>query len=130
MAPAFRLTRSVDKVGRKTEMTLVIARLQFEICAFAGATADQLDKPARSADPWDREWRRWQRRDAPARRGRGGLTEIDRLGLAAPTAQCDADGAGTFGGKLKPPRGGHRQARDLPHDSPESAVTQPLFKAG
>ena len=54
-----RLTRSVDKVGRKTEMTLVIARLQFEICAFAGATADQLDKPARPADPRDREWRRW-----------------------------------------------------------------------
>jgi hypothetical protein len=37
---AFRLTRSVDKVGRKTEMTLVITRLQFEICALAGAATD------------------------------------------------------------------------------------------
>ena len=31
---------------------------------------------------------------------------------------------------MKPPRGGHRQARDLRHDSPESAVTQALFKTG
>ena len=58
MSPAFRLTRSVDNVGRKTEMTLVIARLQFEICALASAAADQLDQPARSADGRDREWRR------------------------------------------------------------------------
>ena len=130
MSPAFRLTRSVDKVGRKTEMTLVIARLQFEICALASAAADQLDQPARSADARDGERRRRYRRDAPAGRGGGGLAEIGRLGLAAPTAQCDADSAGAFGGKLKPPRGGHRQARDLRHDSPESAVTQALFKAG
>ena len=59
VSAAFRLTRSVDKVGRKTEMTLVIARLQFEICAFAGAAADQLDEPARPADARDRERRRW-----------------------------------------------------------------------
>ena len=41
VSPAFRLTRSVDKVGRKTEMTRGIARLQFEIRALAGAAADQ-----------------------------------------------------------------------------------------
>jgi hypothetical protein len=41
VSPAFRLTRSVDKVGRKTEMTRGIARLQFEIRALAGATPDQ-----------------------------------------------------------------------------------------
>jgi hypothetical protein len=53
VAPAFRLTRSVDKVGRKTEMTRGIARLQFEIRAFAGAAADQFHQPARAADTRD-----------------------------------------------------------------------------
>jgi hypothetical protein len=58
VSPAFRLTRSVDRVGRKTEMTRGIARLQFEICALAGAAADQLHEPARAADTRDRERRR------------------------------------------------------------------------
>jgi hypothetical protein len=49
VSPAFRLTRSVDKVGRKTEMTRGIARLQFEIRALAGAAADQFHEPARAA---------------------------------------------------------------------------------
>src|SRR5579875_1396736 len=89
VSTAFRLTRSVDKVGRKTEMTLVIARLQFEIRALAGAATDQLDQPARPADARDGKRRRRQRRDAPAGRGGGRLAEIRCLGLPAPTAQRD-----------------------------------------
>ena len=129
-SPDFRLTRSVDKVGRKSEMTRVIARLQFEIRAFAGAAADQLDKPARAADARNGERRRRQRRNAPARRGGRGLAEIGRLGLPPPAAQRDADRAGAFGGELKPPRSGHRQARDFADDGAESAVAQAFFKAG
>jgi hypothetical protein len=56
VSPAFLLTRSVDKVGRKTEMTRGIARLQFEICTLAGAAADQFHEPARAADTRDGEW--------------------------------------------------------------------------
>jgi hypothetical protein len=55
VSPAFRLTRSVDKVGRKTEMTRGIARLQFEIRALAGAAADQFHQPAWPADTRDRK---------------------------------------------------------------------------
>jgi hypothetical protein len=55
VSAAFRLTRSVDKVGRKTEMTRVIARLQFEISALAGAATDQLDQPTRPTDTRDRK---------------------------------------------------------------------------
>ena len=57
VSPAFRLTRSVDKAGRKTEMTRGIARLQFEICALASAAADQFHEPARTADTRDGERR-------------------------------------------------------------------------
>ena len=74
---AFRLTRSVDKVGRKTEMTLVIARLQFEICALAGAATDQLNQPAGPTDSRHRERGGGQHRYAPARRGGGGLPKSD-----------------------------------------------------
>jgi hypothetical protein len=56
-SPAFRLTRSVGQVGRKSETTRVIARLQLEICAFPGTTADQLDKPAVPADARHRQRR-------------------------------------------------------------------------
>src|SRR4029077_12452087 len=73
VSPALRQTRTGDKRGSKTEMTLVIAPLEFEICALASAAADQLDQPARSADARDRERRRRYRGDAPAGRGGGGL---------------------------------------------------------
>lgn len=43
-SPAFRRTRSVDQVGRKSETTRVITCLQFKICTFARAGADQFDK--------------------------------------------------------------------------------------
>ena len=129
-SPVFRLTRSVDKVGRKTEMTRVIARLQFKIRALAGAATDQFDQPARPADARNGERCGGQRRDAPARGGGRRLAEIGRLGLPAPAAERDADRARSFGGELKPPRGGHRQARDFGHHGAQPAVAQPLLKAG
>jgi hypothetical protein len=58
VSPAFRLTRSVDRVGRKTDMTRGIAGLQFEIRALASAAADQFHEPARAADTRNREWSR------------------------------------------------------------------------
>src|SRR5271170_5003849 len=84
VSPAFRLTRSVDKVGRKTEMTRGIARLQFEIRALAGAAADQFHQPARAAYAWDGELCRGERRDAPARGGGCRLAKIGCLGLPPP----------------------------------------------
>src|SRR5271170_1449734 len=121
---AFRLTRSVDKVGRKTEMTRGIARLQFEIRALAGAAADQLHEPTRTAHTRDGERRRRQRRDSPARGGGCRLAEIGRLGLPPPPTKRDADRPRPFGGEVESPRGGHGQARDLRHHSPEAAVPQ------
>src|ERR1700734_3338902 len=76
VSPAFRLTRSVDNVGRKTEMTRGIARLQFEICALPGAAADQFHEPARAPDTRDGERRRRQGRNPPARGGGRRLPEI------------------------------------------------------
>jgi len=126
----FRLTRSVDKVGRKTEMTRVIARLQFESRAFAGTAADQFNKPARAADTRHGERRRGQCRNAPARDGRGRLAEIGGLGLSAPTAQRNADRARAFGGELKATRGGHRQARDFCDHGAKPAMPQAFLATG
>lgn len=50
LVPACRRIRSVGQVGRKSETTLGIARLQLEISAFAGARSDQFDEPAMAAD--------------------------------------------------------------------------------
>ena len=111
-------------------MTLVIARLQFEIRAFAGAATDQLDQPAGPADARNGKRRRGQRRNAPARRGGCGLPEVGSFGLTPPAPQGDADRARTFGGKLKPPRGGHRQARHFRDHGAEPGVPQALLEAG
>jgi hypothetical protein len=129
VSPVFRLTRSVDKVGRKTEMTRVIARLQLKIGALAGAATDQLDQPARPPDPRNGEWYGGQRRDAPARGGGRRLPEIRRLGLSAPAPQRDAERPRSFGGELEPPRSGHRQAGDFGHHGAQPTVPKPLFKA-
>jgi hypothetical protein len=87
----FRLTRSVDKVGRKTEMTRGIARLQFEIRTLTGAAADQFHEPARAPDSRDGERTRRQRRDSPARGGGRRLAKIGCFCLPPPTAKRDAD---------------------------------------
>ena len=48
--PNSLLTRSVDQAGRKSETTLGIACLHFEIGAFPGAAPDQFELPAGAAD--------------------------------------------------------------------------------
>src|SRR5258708_8284801 len=63
--PIARRNRSVGQVGRKSETTRFIARFQDELRAFSGAAADQLDEPARPADPRHRERLRPQPRDPP-----------------------------------------------------------------
>jgi hypothetical protein len=45
-SPAFRRSLSVDQLGRKSETTRVIARLQLEICTFARSRADEFNQPA------------------------------------------------------------------------------------
>ena len=71
--------------------------------------------------------RRRQHRDAPARHRGGRLPEIRRLGLPPPAAQRDADGPGTFGGELQPPRGGHGQAGHFGDHCTEPAMPQALL---
>src|ERR1035437_1840373 len=68
-APRFLLTRSVGQVERKSETTLGIAGLQLKICAFAGATADNLDAPSGASHAGNRQRRRREEADAPARDG-------------------------------------------------------------
>jgi hypothetical protein len=119
----------VDRVGRKSETTRVIARLQFEIRAFASTAADEFDKPARAPDAGNGERCRGQRRDTPAGRGGGRLPEIGGFGLPAPSAEGDTDRPGAFGGELEPPRGSHWQTRHFGHDSAEPAMPQALLEA-
>jgi hypothetical protein len=49
--PNFLLSRSVDQAGRKSETTLPIAGLHFEIGAFPGAASDQIELPAGAPTP-------------------------------------------------------------------------------
>ncbi|MGY4497850.1 transposase [Bradyrhizobium sp. GM24.11] len=55
--------------------TRVITCLQFKICTFARAGADQFDKLAVSADAWNGQRRRRHERDAPSRHRCRGLVE-------------------------------------------------------
>ncbi len=115
-SPTINLNLSVPRVGRKTGMTLVIARLQFEIRALARRAADELDEPPRTPHPRQGQRRRGQGGDPPPRRGCR-LSEIRRLSPATPTTQRNAEISRAFGGELeRPPRCGHRKARDLRYD--------------
>src|SRR5690606_32242488 len=58
--PDARLNRSVGQFGRKSETTLLIACLDFEIGALARARPYQLDQPAMPADTGDGQRRRRQ----------------------------------------------------------------------
>lgn len=80
--PVIRRRRSVDQLGRYSETTLFITGFQFEISAFASPGADQLDRPAGSANTGNLHWRGGQHRHPPVRGG-GGLPEIGHVGLAA-----------------------------------------------
>jgi hypothetical protein len=91
----------MSEVRRKSETTLGIAGLHFEIGAFPGAASDQFELPAGAANAGHRQGRCGARADAPACDGPRRLSEIGGLGLAAPAADGDADGARAFGSKLK-----------------------------
>src|SRR6202048_1467638 len=54
-APNFLLTRSVDQVGRKSETTLGIAGLHFEIGAFPGPAPDQFELPSGASNAGNRQ---------------------------------------------------------------------------
>jgi hypothetical protein len=117
----------VDQVGRKSETTLGITSLHVETGAFAAATPDEFEPPAGAPDTRNRQRRRRQRTDAPARDGRCGLAEIGGVlflcvplhGSAPPScvvgsraaADGDADSARTFRGKLKTAGGRHGKPR-------------------
>ena len=68
-SPIISLNLSVPRVGRKTGMTLFIARLQFEIRALARPAADELDEPPRTPHARQGQRRRGQDGDPPPRRG-------------------------------------------------------------
>jgi hypothetical protein len=53
--PNFLLTGSVDQVGRKSETTLRIASLHFEISTFSGTATDQLKLPSGAPDARHRQ---------------------------------------------------------------------------
>jgi hypothetical protein len=60
------LSRSVDQVGRKSETTLGIASLHFEIGAFTGAAPDQFKLPPGASNAGHRQRGYGERADAPA----------------------------------------------------------------
>jgi hypothetical protein len=108
-SPDFLLTRSVDQVGRKSEMTRVIAPTQnLHFRPHDGGSVQQ------ASGAFDAGTGR-QHRNPPK-------VEVDGLGLAPPAAQCDPDGAGFLGAKLEPPRCAHRQARHLGDNGAKAAM--------
>ncbi len=110
-------------------MTLVIAPLQFEIRALARRAADELDEPPRTPHARQGQRRLGQGGDPPPRRGCR-LSEIGRLSLATPTTQRNAETSRAFGGELaRPPRCGHRKARDLRNDRAQPDMTEAFLKA-
>src|SRR6202035_2062516 len=126
--PNVRLSRSVDQAGRKSETTLGIAGLHFEIDAFAGAAPDQFDLPSGASNARHRQWGCGERADAPAGDGCRRLAEFGRLCRPPPAADGEADGSRAFGGKLKAARGRHGEPRDFCYDSAEAAVPQAFLE--
>ena len=128
VSPAFRLTRSVDKVGRKTEMTRGIARLQFEICALASAAADQSTSQRARPTPGtgsgvdgSAETRQrvvaavgWPKSDASVCR----LHRLSAMPIVPDPSRSE----------LKPPRGGHGQAATSPTTAPRPPCRRPSSK--
>jgi hypothetical protein len=99
--PNFLRARSVDQVGRKSETTLGIASLHFEIGTFPGAAPDQFELPPRAPNAGHRQWGCGEHGDAPAGDGCRRLAEISRFRRPPPAADGEANGAGAFGSKLK-----------------------------
>ena len=126
--PNVRLSRSVDQTGRKSETTLGIAGLHFEIGAFPGAAPDQFELPPGTSNARHRQWGCGEDGDPPAGDGCRRLAEIGGLGRPPPAADGEADGARAFGGKLKAARGRHGEPRDFCYDSAEAAVAQAFLE--
>src|SRR5947209_427868 len=80
VSPNVLLTRSVDQVGRKSETTLGIASLHFEIGTPACATADEFQLPAGASNARHRQGSRGQRGNPPSGDGGGRLSEVGGLG--------------------------------------------------
>jgi len=118
----------VDQAGRKSETTLGIAGLHFEIGAFPGPAPDQFELPSGASNAGNRQLGRGKRADPPAGDRRRRLPEIGGLVLAAPATDGDADGARAFGGKLKAAGGRHGQPRDFCYDSAKAAVPQAFLE--
>src|ERR1700730_7038962 len=127
--PNVLLSRSVDQAGRKSETTLGVAGLHFEIGAFPGAAPDQFELPSGAPNAGNRQRGCGERADAPGGDGCRRLAEIGRLCRPPPAADGEADGARAFGGKLKAAGGRHGEPRDLGDNSPKPAVPQTLLEA-
>src|SRR3984893_8747008 len=127
-APNVLLSRSVDRAGRKSETTLGIAGLHFEIGAFPGAAPDQFELPPGASNARHRQGSCREHGDAPAGGGCRRLAKIGRLCRPPPAADGEADGARVFGGKLKAAGGRHGEPRDLCYDSAEPAVPQAFLE--
>ena len=123
--PNVPLSGSVDQAGRKSETTLRIAGLHFEIGAFPGAATDQFELPAGAADAGHRQGSCGERADAPPGDGGRRLAEICR---PPPAADGEADGARAFGGKLKAAGGRHGEPRDLGDNGAKAAMPQTLLE--
>ena len=126
--PNVLLSRSVDQAGRKSETTLRIAGLHFEIGAFPGAAPDQFELPSGASNARNRQRGCGERADAPAGDGCRRLAEIGRLCRPPPAADGEADGARAFGGKLKAAGGRHGEPRDFGDDSAKAAVPQAFLE--
>lgn len=83
-----------------------------------------------AADAGNGQGRRGHNGDAPSGGGGRRLAEIGGLGLAAPTAQCDADRAASLRAKLEPARCGHVEPRNFADDSAEPTVTETFLDTG
>ena len=115
--PSARRRRSVGQAGKKSETTLGIAGFHFKIGAFSSSHSDQLKLPASTADAGDRQGAGGKRGDPPACDRGGWLSKIGRFGLPSPTADGDADGAGSLGGKLQAAGRGHGEAGQFGNNS-------------
>src|SRR3546814_11828787 len=105
---AARRNRSIASCGRKSEATLVIARLQFEGERRSAALAHKLDRPSPAPDAGHRQRGRSEAANPPARAGQRQVGERT-LAVTAVAAVEQHWGAPFGGGKLEPPRRGDRK---------------------
>ena len=86
--------------------------------------------PSGPSHAGNRQRRRREDADAPARDGGRRLAEISGLGLTPPAPYGDADRAGGFRRKLKPAGGRHGKPRDFGDDRAEPPMPQSFLETG